>query len=710
MISAELVSSIIDNPFSRIFATTDALPSEIFLDYETKSEVNLKSEGLDKYSNDLSTSVLMVTWCEDKTDWYHWNIFKGPFPERLKRILQNREIKKRAFNAQFERVISQKVLGLDIGYNDWQCTMCHAYMLGFSGTLEQVGQQIGLPVDYQKKKEGGDLIKFFSIPVPEKERKKNDLPMFRTPADNRQRFWDYCRYNVYDVVAEISISKRVDRDSFPIPPSEWSLYAIDQVINDRGVPVDMSMATNAIGIKDKRKSELVKELKDITGLDNPNSTTQLLPWLKDRGYPFGDCAAASIKTALKRFSGDLTDDAITVMKKRRWAASTSHSKYTTLAKTSYRSRFRYSLQFCGAQRTARWAGRRVQPQNLPRTPKSIEPQDGDISKLRITTDLIRTGNYDDLTLWMAEPMEAVVGCIRSSFRAEEGHEFRVVDLASIESVVIGWLTNCKWFQHVLESKKDIYKSFAMHLYHKLYDEVTKAERNMAKPATLGCGYRLGGGIETEDYKRTGLWGYAENMGVDMTQKEAIEHVRIFRELCPEIVDYWYELENAAIKCITKKMDVECGKVTFEWRKPFMTIRLPSGRRLYYFQPAIVNRTMTAKRADGTEEQYTKRQISYMGTNQKSKKWERLFTHGGKLVENIVQAIARDVLKIGIMRAHKDGFNIVMHIHDEIVTHQPKTDAVHTVDRLRDLMTAPFKWGQGMHLGGSGWAGPFYMKD
>lgn len=708
MISAEEVQKIISAPFKKQFTIVDSLPEDVFLDYETLSEVNLKTEGLDKYANDLSTMVLMVTWCEDGIDWFHWNIFKGPFPARLKAILESTKVRKRAFNAQFERVISKVVLGFNVSTENWRCTMCHAFMMGFSGGLADVGQQVGLPQDRLKMKEGKELIKFFSCPVPERQRKT--VGLFHKPEDHLEYFNLYCTYNVYDVVSEMSIARRLDRDFFPIPPSEWRLYEIDQEINDRGVPIDMDMAKNAIEMKEKRKKELTKELKLITELDNPNSTTQLLPWLQDRGYPFNDCAAQSIKTALKRFPEQIADDAIGVMKTRRWAASTSPAKYSTIARASYGGRFRYAFQFCGASRTQRWAGRRVQAQNLPRTPKVVAPDDGDISKLSITTDLIRNGEYDNLTLWIKEPMEAIVGCIRSTFRAEKDHEFRVVDLASIESVVIGWLTGCKWFQSVLEHKKDIYKSFAMHLYGKAYEDVTKAERTLAKPATLGCGYRLGGGIETDDYKRTGLWGYAEGMGVDMTQQEAINHVAVFRELCPEIVDYWWELERAATECITKRRDVECGKVRFEFRKPFMAIRLPSGRRLYYFQPAIVNREMVATRPDGTKEKYTKRQISYMGKNQTTNKWERLYTHGGKLVENIVQAIARDVLKIGMMRAHKDGFEIVMHIHDEIVTHQRKDDKTHTVDRLCELMTAAFKWGQGMHLGGAGWAGPFYLKD
>lgn len=682
------------------------LPTGIFLDYETISEADLIKQGQDVYCDHPSTGVLMATWCEDGDKWYHWNVIHGAFPERLRAIMEDPDIIKQAFNAQFERTITKYVLGLSTGYEDWRCSMCHAYMMGFSGRLDQVGQQVGVPSELAKMAEGKELIKFFSCPVPERQRKAAG-GLFRRPADHLEKFLLYCVYNVLDVVAEMEITRRINSEKYPIPRSEWTLYAIDQEINDRGVPVDLKMATNAIEMRDTRKNELLNELRHITKLANPNSTQQLLPWLKERGYPFDDCKAQSVKTALSRFESNLTEDCIVVLKKRRWASATSPGKYTTILRAQRDGRFRYAFQFAGAQRTQRWAGRRVQMQNLPRTPKVIEPNDGDIRKLTLTTEIIREGNYDEMALWMKEPMEAIVGCIRSAFRAERDHEFRVCDLASIESVVTGWLTDCKWFQDVLNSGKDIYKSFAMHLYNKTYEEVTKLERSMAKPATLGCGYRLGGGFETEDFKRTGLWGYAESMGVTMTGEEAAEHVRIFRELCPEIVHYWRDLEYAVERCINSKKDVVCGRVTFEWRKPFVAIRLPSGRRLWYFKPQMITKTMTNPT---TKEKWTKKQFTYMGMDQKTKKWSRQFTHGGKLVENIVQAIARDILKAGIMRARADGFKIVMHVHDEIVSHERKDDTYHTQERLQHHMTAPLRWAPSMNLGGAGWCGPFYMKD
>lgn len=709
----------------------DMLPSEVFHDYETRSEIDIKL-GQDQYANHESTHPLMLTWCERRPDgdhWFHWNVEKGEFPRRFVAILTSDKTIKRAFNAQFERTIAKFSMSLrdNIGYRDWRCSMVHAYMMGFGGTLADVGAAVGIPLEQQKLKEGKALIKYFSCPMNARDQKKYGCK-FRDPIDDPEKWERYCVYNVMDVAAEMAITARIDQpDKYPIPPSEWATYAIDQEINDRGIPVDLRMAENAILLKDRRKEELVQELRDITHLNNPNSTQQLLPWLKARGYPFNDCKADSVKTALKRFSSKMTEDCIVVLKKRRWAASTSHGKYTTIAQASRAGRFRYAHQMCGAQRTQRWAGRKVQTQNLPRTPKSIEPDDGDITKLNITTEIIRNGRYDELALWMAEPMEAIVGCIRSTFRAEEDHEFRTVDLASIESVVIGWISDCKWFQQVLAEKKDIYKSFAMHLYGLDYDAVSKFQRGMAKPATLGCGYRLGGGMETEDFKRTGLWGYAENMGVEMTQQESAEHVKVFRDLCPEIVDMWGELEQAAFKCLKTKQPVQCGKVTFEFRKPFLAIRLPSGRRLWYFDPRVlpVKRTFRNKvtkkvrdRNSGVvhsvetweEDSYTKYQLSYMGMDQKTRKWSRQYTHGGKLVENIVQAIARDVLKAGLIRASRDGFQIVMHVHDEIVSHERKDDRYHTKERLQEHMTAPLTWAPGMFLGGAGWTGPFYMKD
>jgi DNA polymerase len=484
------------------------------------------------------------------------------------------------------------------------------------------------------------------------------------------------------------------------------MYALDQYINDTGVMIDIDFAQAAIDLAERRKPLIMEEMRDITGLSNPNSPAQLLGWLQERGYPFNDLRSDTANKVIRE-AGDLGLEPVVaeVLEMRLNSAKSSLAKYgTMMAAAGTDGRFRYSLQFAGASRTNRWAGRRIQTQNLPRTPKLIEAEED----LAIVNKMIHDRDLDALTLYVGEPMSALVGCIRSAFIPTPEHKFIVADLSSIESVVIGWLTNCKWFMDTLAAKHDLYRSFAAHWLNLPYEE-TKPHRSKAKPATLGAGYRLGGGHMDEQGKKTGLWGYAENMGVHMTQAEAEASVQAFRELCPEIVQSWYDLENAVFKVIRSKQPVTWGCLVIEYTKPFLTIRLPSGRKMYYFRPRIVERQMTVQKGPKKGQKYTKSNFQYEGKVDGANKWGKIYSHGGKLVENIVQALARDVLAEGLKKAHRMGFRIVMHIHDEIVTEVPK-DSELTVDDLITCMAAPLSWAPGLPLGAAGWEGYFYRKD
>ncbi|WOK01442.1 DNA polymerase [Pseudomonas phage UF_RH7] len=696
----------------------------INLDYESKSPVNLKTEGLDRYSAHRDTEVMMASWSINEGTVQHWDYNNGRMPGELREALEDPDVEKWAFNAQFERIMTQRVLKIKTPYESWRCTMVLAYMQGFSGTLEQVGRNVGLPDDKQKMADGKRLIRLFCTP---QKPTKNQPHIWRDLLTDPDEWEHFCLYNIRDTETEMAIKRRLIK--YPVPASEWALYALDQQINDRGVPVDMDFVNNAIWMAARRKKELIADLKKITKLANPNSTPQLLPWLKERGYPFDDIQKDTVKKVVSIPLGKLkrqldirqmlsvdeyldADDPGTVpvekqqemnraLDVRKNASRISIKKYNAIeAARGEDDRFRFSLQMHGASRTGRWAGRRLQTQNLPRTPKFLE-EDED---LEIATEMIRAGEYDMFQLYVGEPMEALVGLVRSSIRASEGRELRVCDLASIESVVIGWMCKCAWLMGVLDRGHDIYQSFGVHLFGKPYERVTKAERNISKPPTLGCGYRLGGG-EMRDGKKTGLWGYAENMGVNMTQDESIYAVKVFRELCPEIVQTWYDLERAVEKCVRTGATVQCGVIRFEMKKPYLCAVLPSGRRLYYFKPRI-----ETKQFEGKTGPYTKKSFSYEGQDQKTGQWTRIYSHGGKLVENFVQAIARDIIKAGLLRADRAGFDIVMHVHDEIVTEQPKNDDVRTVALLSECMTAPISWAPGLPLKATGWAGQFYKKD
>lgn len=675
------------------------MKDEINLDYETRSEVNLITAGLDLYVNHPSTTVLMAAWSINDGPIQQWDATytKSP-PAELREALASPDVDNWAFNAQFERRVTDKILKIPTAYEKWRCSMCLAYMMGFVGTLGDIGKAMGLSA---VKTDGKDLIRKFSSPQRVTKNQPNRwLDAFTNPVE-----WDkFLSYNRNDVSAELAIKQALRK--FPVLDREWRIYALDQMINDYGMFIDETLARQALALAERYKPLVVQRMRDVCQLSNPNSTAQLLPWLQDRGYPFADLKSDTVKKAIREQSDtEISDEAVAVLKLRQSASKTSLSKYGTMLKSRGNDgAFRYTLQYYGAQRTGRFAGRRLQTHNLPRTPKLLE----DVFWMEQANDLIKQGDLEGLEILVGDPMVALVGCIRSAIIARPGHILRVADLSSIESVVIGWFTGCKWILNTLAENKDLYRSFAAFWLNLPYDE-TKPHRSKAKPATLGCGYRLGGGdIITEGPmagKKTGLWGYAENMGVQLTKAESHGSVQAFRKLCPEIVKSWDQLEIAAKKAVKQQTSVKCGYVTFEYRAPFLCIVLPSGRRLYYYKPRVMKQMVKFG-----NESYEREQLTYMGKPQNKKGWVRLTTHGGKLIENLVQAIARDILVYGLMRAHKDGFKIPLHVHDEIVTEAEIGDEYHTVERLIGHMTAPISWAPGLPLGAAGWEGPFYRKD
>lgn len=607
----------------------------INLDYESRSEIDLKVSGLDLYSAHHSTEIMLAAWSINDGPEQLWDFNdQARPPAELIDALTDPHVEKWAFNAQFERIMTLRRWGIETPYESWRCTMVLAYMMGFVDDLAQVGRSMGIPDDKLKIADGKRLIQLFCKPQRTTKNQRHRWRDALTDPDDWERFR---QYNIGDVRAERAIKARLLRpDKYPIPALEWAHYATDQRINDRGVAISRRFANQAIAMAEQRKPQIIKQMARATGLANPGSPAQLLPWLKDRGYPFDDLRADTVKKVIREASDTgITDEAVDVLKMRQNSSKSSIAKYNTMLKAmGGDDRFRFSLQFHGAQRTGRWAGRRLQTQNLPRTPKAYE----DLINLAQANKMILRGDLEGLDLLNGEPMDSLVGCIRSAFVPGPGKKFVVCDLSSIESVVIGWLTNCAWFLNTLHAGRDLYRAFAAEWLHIHYDE-TKPHRGKAKPATLGAGYRLGGGELLPDGKKTGLWAYGENMGVFMSKDEAHSSVAAFRGLCPEIVQTWYALEKAVMKCLSTKAtqevhwELDDGRaftlpLTIEYRKPFLAIKLPSGRRLYYYDPKIVSREM-----EGRDGKYTKRQISYMGKPQNKKGWERLYTHGGKLIEN-----------------------------------------------------------------------------
>jgi DNA polymerase len=679
----------------------------LHIDFETKCELNLKTVGLDLYTRHESFRPIWVAYSLNDEDPIEVDLSDDDtLPDDLLDLIDDPDVLIWAFNAAFERLVLNRYYQLKIKIRRFRCSMALAYMHAYVGGLEDVHGQMGLAAEFAKDKEGDRLMKLFSMP---QKITKNQPHRWR---DKRTDPVDWRKYGAYcgqDVVAERAQTNELLK--FPVPEREWEMWALDQVINDIGIPIDKQYVVNAIRLADKRKKILTDKMKELTDLSNPGSVTQLMPWLKERGYPYDDLRKDTVKITLNRNDDErdeveLTVECVKCLKLRQQQARTSVRKYNAiLQRLSPDNRIRHILQYGGASRTLRWAGRAMQPQNLPRTPKKLE----DLDILLKVSAAIREGDYDDLALWIDEPMDALAGLVRSSIRAKEGNELVVCDLSSIESRVIGWLTGCKRLLEVFREGKCAYKDFATELYKIEYEDVTKGQRTDAKPAVLGAGFRLGGGAMIEG-KKTGLWGYAENMGIALSRDDSHKAVKIFRKAYSEIPEAWYAYEEAIAHTIKTGRPTRVGVIRFRLEKPYLTAELPSGRKLWYLHPRVRKAKIKYVDKDGNDASFEKDSISYMGKQQNGKKWIRIQSHGGKFIENFVQATARDILREGLLAAADDGFNIVMHVHDEIVCEHPAGDNYYTVERLRELMAQAIPWCDDMPMDAAGYAGEIYRKD
>lgn len=670
------------------------------LDYESASDLPLtgpSSVGLHNYANDLSTRITLMGWSWNDGPVERADLASGGriAPEVLDG-LRDPHVQKWAFNAQFERVMTRDCLGVDTPVENWRCTMALAYMQSFTGDLGAVGAQIGLRDAALKDTDGKRLIRMFSQP---QKPTRNQPHVWRGPDTDPEDWARFVAYNVQDVVAEGGIKRWLLANT--VLEREWLLYEIDQVINGRGLPTARRFVESAMVLVRKRRAELTSMLGEVTGLRNANSPAQLLPWLRERGYPFADLKKDTVKKVIHeaRDRDTLAPEALAALRLRQQAARTSVKKYDAIAcRLAPDDRLRYCFQFAGASRTSRWAGRGPQPHNLVRTPFKVE---GAVEAL---TEAIADQDTDLLDVLIEEPMAALAGCIRSSFQAPPGKELVVCDLKAIETAVIAWLAGCKRLLRVFAEGRDPYKDFATELYQKAYDEITSAERNICKPPQLGCGYGLGGG-KLKDGKRTGLWGYAEGMGVDISQEAAQQQVRVWREVYFEIPELWSELERAVRGALDGREVNVAGKLRFAKHGEFLTVRLPSGRIMYYHRPRIERREFK-----GETGPYTKRVFTHMGMSQVTKKWQRVIVGGPRLVENFVQAIARDVLGVGMRRAHKRAFEIVGSVHDELIGIRDAGDERFGLAALRDCMISPIRWATGMPLDAAGYVSTIYRKD
>lgn len=634
------------------------------IDFETYSDANLKTVGVHRYAVDPSTEVLMLAYGRPGSVPKVWEPHLGPIPDDLKLIIEDDEVTLHAFNAAFEWEIFNFVLGIMLPIARFRCTMVLSYSLGFSGGLADVQNQIGMRPDKLKLKEGRALILRFCKPQP----KNHKVPRWTWQNDPAgwAKFVEYCRQ---DVVAETELNLWLSRYT-PMSEMEWEIWELDQKINHRGVPIDVDYAEGALDLHKQVKHRIKEGLKAETGLSNPLSSAQMKGWLAEHGVFMPNMQAATITQVNAREYQPILDD-------YSKAVATAPTKYKAFINCEVNGNVHGMFQFRGASRTGRWAGRRVQLQNLKR---------GNIDA--VTAAAIKDRHLECVTL-AGDPMDLLAKGVRSTISAPKGTMLNVSDLSSIESRILGWLTGCARINEIFRTGHDTYKDLATLLFNVPYDQVTKEQRTFAKPPVLGAGYGLGA---------KGMKAYAKAMGVEMTSDEAEHAVYTFRDTYHEIPRFWTFIIDAIAALLTRGLETRTPllRVHLSSDQQFLWITLPSGRRLAYYQPLwIMWDTPIGE----------KMSFTYMGQDRFTLQWCRIAAHHGLITENIVQAIARDVLAVWLLRADRADFRTVLHVHDELGC----VEATDRVDELNDLIRQPIPWAPGLLLDAAGYVALRYKK-
>lgn len=646
---------------------------EIGIDIETYSSNDLKSCGVYKYVEAPDFTILLFAYSVDRGPVTCCDFAQGEtLPENVVEALRDPSVVKTAFNAAFERVCISHYFGWPLmDPAQWRCTMVRAARMGLPLSLGQCGEVLRLADG--KMKEGAALIRYFSVP----NRGKRHLP-----ADAPDRWEVFKKYCKRDVEVEQAILAKVRR--LETPAFDEELYTVDQRINDRGVMIDAQMVANAARFDDDYKAELLKEAQQISGMENPNSPAQIKQYIHQAtGLPIQSLNKKDLDDIEKQLK--YWPKPRRVLEIRREMGKTSNKKYPAMLQCVCQDgRIHGLLQFCGAARTGRWAGRLVQIQNLPQN----HLQDLDYAR-----QLVKAGDLADFELNYSNPTQVLSELIRTAFIAKPGCTFHVCDFSAIEARVIAWIAGENWVLDVFRKGGDIYCATASQMFGVPVEKHgANAElRQKGKIAVLALGY--GGGI-----------GALENMGgskMGLTEREEKEIIQKWRDANPRIVKFWATVEAAAMKALktgestTIHRGIEVAK-----RWGMLTITLPSGRIVCYPRARIGTEYGDSWRGDHEI-------IEYEGLNQTTKKWEAIRTYGGKLTENIVQSVARDILGIVILRAEAAGLKIVFHIHDEIIV---EAEPGQTLEDVTAIFSQPIDWCKDLPLKGAGYTTPYYLKD
>ncbi len=658
------------------------------IDLETYSDVNLKKAGLYRYVQSPAFEILLFAYSFDGAPTQVIDMAQGEkIPLEVIHALTDPQCLKHAYNAAFEWYCLSKYMGAQLPPSQWRDTMLHGLYAGYTAGLDATGRALGIPEDKQKLTTGKALIRYFCVPC--KATKANGGRTRNYPHHDPEKWELFKTYNGQDVVAEMEIERRLS--VFPVPDFVQKQWETDLLINARGVAVDMDFCAGALELGETIRAQLTDEAVQLSGLQNPNSVKQLARWLSAET---GDDITTLRKETIKELLGrDNADHVQRMLEIRQELGKTSTKKYDAIeAAVCDDGRVRGLLQFYGANRTGRWAGRLVQVQNLPRT--YTEP-------LEFARELVKGRKLDALRTVYGSPNDTLSQLIRTAFVAAPGNVLIDADFSAIEARVISWLADEEWRLEVFRTHGKIYEASASQMFGVPLERIKKGNpeyslRQRGKVAELALGYQ--GGVPAMRQMDTG------KLLADLPDEEIKDIVDKWRNTNPKIRNLWYSFNDAAIRviqnggslrvrCCTFARECDCIRGT-----TCMTISLPSGRKLYYVEPAV------------GENRWGGPSITYMGVNDKNK-WGRIETYGGKLVENVVQAIARDCLAQAIEHLEAAGLPVVFHIHDEVVIDTAAFDTNDAMlDKVVKIMSTPIPWAEGLPLGADGWVGAFFKKD
>ena len=642
---------------------------QISIDIETYSSTNLNQTGVYRYADSDDFELLLFGYATDFGPVKVVDLTQGEkIPQQIVEALDDPNIIKSAFNAQFERVCLSRFVGHHLKPVGWHCSRVWSATLGLPLSLRDVGTVLGLP--RQKITAGKELVRYFCTPC--KPTKSNQNRTRNFPYHAPDKWQQFKQYNQRDVEVEMEITQKLSR--FPVPQNEWENYWMDQDINDRGIRIDQQLVNNAIKCQEEFHDQYLQTSQQLTGLVNPNSPLQLKDWLNQQGVNTDSLSKATVAQLLQTTTGTVHQ----VLELRQLLSKSSVKKYQAMQKAMCQDgRVHGLLQFYGANRTGRWAGRLVQVQNLPRN---------SIPDLEEARELVKQGNTTALAMLYDSVPDVLSQLIRTAFIPSKGHHFYVADFSAVEARVIAWLSGEQWRQKAFAKNEDIYCASASQMFGVpvVKHGINSKLRQKGKIAELALGY--GGSI-----------GALKAMGatkLGLTEDELPPLVQMWRSASPKIVQFWWDVDKAAKKCIKTHLPQSTHGMKFVYRSGCLFLRLRSGRRHCYPQPKIGINSF------GSES------ITFMGINT-VKKWDRIETYGAKLVENIVQATSRDLLAETMRRLEATDNPIVMHIHDEAVIDAP---ADRSLEKIVKIMTEVPAWADGLILNAAGFVSDFYKKD